>query len=72
MSPAWRPAKKKPTDLKPPRNGLADLRPNATIKCFWCGEEKPAAGAVKFYAYQVCAPCAAEVQAKSAKKKVTT
>jgi len=68
MAPDWRP-RQKPAKAKPPHNGFADLRPNATIKCFWCGEEKPSSGAIKFHAHQVCGPCAAQLQAKTEKKK---
>lgn len=46
------------------KQGLADLRPNATIPCFLCLQSKPQAGAVKFHAHHVCAECAVKVRAK--------
>ena len=45
------------------RKTLSDLRPNATITCFYCGETKPQAGAIKFRAHHVCQACAAKLQA---------
>ena len=54
--------------MKPPSRGLADLRPNATIACFWCREPRPSAGAVKFRSHHVCAECAAKLQAQKPDK----
>ena len=42
---------------------LADLRPNATIRCLYCEQTKPQAGAVKFRAHHVCADCTKKLQA---------
>ncbi len=41
---------------------LQDLRPNATIQCFYCNETKPHSGAVKFRAHLVCRECATKLQ----------
>jgi len=43
---------------------LADLRPNATVHCMVCEQQRPAAGAEKFHAHHVCRECAAKVRAK--------
>ena len=43
---------------------LADLRPNATVRCMVCEQQRPAAGAEKFHAHHVCRECAAKVRAK--------
>ncbi len=51
-----------------PTGTLADLRPNATIQCFYCGEAKPQAGSRKFRAHLVCAGCTQKLQAKPAQK----
>ena len=51
---------------------LADLRPNATIVCFYCGETKPQVGAIKFRAHHVCQACAAKLQALPATGKTAT
>lgn len=50
------------------KRGLDDLRPNATINCYYCLQPKPQASAVKFYAHMVCAGCAAKVRAKPERK----
>jgi len=50
------------------KQGLADLRPNATVMRFLCLQPKPQAGAVKFHAHLVCAECAAKVRAKPERK----
>lgn len=49
--------------MKQPARTLADLRPNATIECLYCGQTKPQAGAVKFRAHHVCADCVKKLQA---------
>lgn len=46
---------------------LADLRPNATITCFYCGKVKPQAGSRKFRAHHVCADCIKELNQKETK-----
>jgi len=46
-----------------PTRTLADLRPNATIRCLRCDQLKPQAGAVKFHAHHVCADCTKKLQA---------
>lgn len=51
--------------MKQPTRTLADLRPNATIQCGYCGETKPQAGSEKFHALLICAPCASKLQALS-------
>jgi hypothetical protein len=48
---------------------LADLRPNATIQCYYCDKPKPQAGSQKFYAHLVCAPCAQKLRALPEKEK---
>lgn len=48
---------------------LADLRPNATVHCMVCEQQRPAAGAEKFHAHHVCRECAAKVRAKQEKAK---
>ena len=50
------------------KQGLADLRPNATVMCFLCLLIKPQASAVKFHAHHVCAECADKVRAKPERK----
>ncbi len=42
---------------------LSDLRPNATMTCFYCNQVKSAAGAQKFRAHLVCADCTNKLQA---------
>lgn len=46
-----------------PTTTLADLRPNATIRCLHCDQLKPQAGSVKFHAHHVCADCTKKLQA---------
>jgi hypothetical protein len=46
-----------------PTRTLADLRPNATIRCLRCDQLKPQAGAVKFHAHHVCVDCTKKLQA---------
>lgn len=46
------------------QNSLADLRPNATIDCFWCRQPRPSVGAVKYRANYVCAECTTKLQTK--------
>lgn len=46
---------------------LADLRPNATITCFYCGKVKPQAGSRKFRAHHVCADCIKKLNQKETK-----
>jgi hypothetical protein len=46
---------------------MADLRPNATIFCMYCGETKPQAGSTKFHALPVCRDCTQKIQAKDKK-----
>ena len=46
---------------------MADLRPNATIKCLYCNEQKPQAGAQKFRAHHVCRECSTKLQTKDAR-----
>jgi hypothetical protein len=48
---------------------LADLRPNATIHCLHCDQDKPATGAVKFHAHHVCQACVTKLQALPEKEK---
>ena len=49
--------------MKPaPTRTLADLRPNSVIRCLFCGQHQPSAGAVKFHAHHVCAACATKLQ----------
>lgn len=48
---------------------LADLRPNATIDCMVCEQQKPQAGAIKFRSLHVCRECAAKLRAKQEKAK---
>lgn len=57
--------------MKPaaPTRTLADLRPNTTVRCLYCSQDKPAAGSVKFHAHHVCSDCAAKVRAKQEKTK---
>lgn len=47
---------------------LADLRPNAAIKCLQCDQTKPQAGSVKFHAHHICEGCAAKLKAKDGGK----
>lgn len=47
---------------------LADLRPNAAIKCLQCDQTRPQAGSVKFHAHHVCEGCAAKLKAKDGGK----
>lgn len=54
------------------RKTLSDLRPNATITCFYCQQTKPQAGALKFRAHHVCQACAAKLQALPATGKTAT
>jgi hypothetical protein len=49
---------------KPASRTLGDLRPNATIKCLVCAEDKPQVGSTKFHAHHVCAPCTQKLQSK--------
>ena len=49
--------------MKQPTRTLADLRPNATIRCMYCNQDQPQAGAVKFRAHHVCGSCASKLQA---------
>ena len=53
---------------QPAKQTLADLRPNATIKCLHCEQTKPQVGSVKFHAHHVCADCAAKLHAKGKDK----
>lgn len=53
--------------MKPARLGLHDLRPNATIRCLYCDQTKPQAGAIKFHALHVCADCAQKLRKLNAK-----
>ena len=53
----------------PSTHTLADLRPNATIRCLRCGQQQPSAGAVKFHAHHVCAACATKLQSLQEKTK---
>ncbi len=48
---------------------MADLRPNATIQCYYCHEPKQQAGAEKFRAHHVCAACAKKLRALPEKEK---
>ena len=58
--------------MKQPRaRTMADLRPNATIDCMVCEQQKPQAGAIKFRSLHVCSECAAKVRAKQEKAKLT-
>jgi hypothetical protein len=52
--------------MSPPRHkpGLADLRPNATIRCLYCDQDKPQGGATKFHAHHVCADCTRKLQTR--------
>ena len=43
--------------MKPPKRGMADIRPSAMIDCMLCGQPKPSAGAKPFRALMVCAEC---------------
>lgn len=54
--------------MKPTRT-LADLRPNATITCFYCNTTKPQVGSEKFRAHHVCAECAKKLRALPEKEK---
>lgn len=54
------------------RKTLSDLRPNATVVCFYCQQTKPQAGAIKFRAHHVCQACAAKLQALPATGKTAT
>ena len=51
------------------KQGLADLRPNATIRCMVCDQHKTSTGAVKFHALHVCRDCAQRLQATKEKNK---
>lgn len=51
-----------------PKQTLADLRPNATIKCLQCDRQKPQAGSVKFHAHHICEECAAKLKSKEGGK----
>lgn len=51
---------------QPAKQTLADLRPNAEIKCLQCDQQKPHAGSVKFHAHHICEECAAKLKAKEA------
>lgn len=42
---------------------LADLRPNVTITCLYCGQAKPKASATQFRSQHVCAECTRKLQA---------
>ena len=56
--------------MKPaPTRTLADLRPNSVIRCLFCGQHQPSAGAVKFHAHHVCAACATKLQSLQEKTK---
>lgn len=46
------------------RRPQIDLRPNATITCFFCRQTKPQQGAVKFRAFHVCADCTKQLNQK--------
>ena len=46
---------------------MADLRPNATIKCLYCNEQKPQTGSQKFRAHHVCRECVTKLQTKEKK-----
>jgi len=50
------------------KQALADLRPNATIKCLQCDRQKSHAGSVKFHAHHICEECAANLKAKEVAK----
>lgn len=51
-----------------PSRTLADLRPNATIRCMYCDQSKPQVGAVKFHARHICAECVTKLQTLTARK----
>ena len=53
---------------QPAKQTLTDLRPNATIKCFYCQQTKPQVGSVKFRAHLVCAECVQQLQTKGKEK----
>lgn len=48
---------------------LADLRPNATIRCMVCDKDAPAAGSRKFHAHHVCVACAQRLNTLKEKKE---
>lgn len=50
-----------------PNRTMADMRPNATIKCLYCNQQRPQAGAQKFRAHHVCRECVTKLQTKETK-----
>lgn len=60
-----------PTTMKKPTPSmtLADLRPNATIRCMVCDKDAPAAGSKKFHAHHVCVACAQRLNTLKEKKE---
>ncbi|GKS91184.1 hypothetical protein [Acidovorax sp. SUPP2539] len=57
--------KRSPAKGRAPRLTLADLAPAQRIDCIRCEQTKPAAGATKFRARDVCAECTAALRALS-------
>lgn len=49
--------------MRQPNRTLSDLRPNATMTCYYCGQVKTTVGAQKFRAHLVCADCTKKLQA---------
>ncbi len=48
---------------------VAGLRPNTTIQCLYCDQQKPQAWSVKFRAHHVCSECAKKLRALPEKEK---
>lgn len=51
----------------PPTRTLADLRPNTTIHCLYCDQQRPQAGSQKFHKRDVCSDCVTKLQQIDAK-----
>ncbi len=47
----------------PTSRTMADLRPQASIWCMYCDQQRPQAGAQKFRAHHVCRECVTKLQA---------
>lgn len=63
-----RPSHRPPQAMQAQTRTMTDLRPQASIWCMYCDQQKPQAGAQKFRAHHVCRECVTKLQQQGEKK----
>lgn len=59
-----RPSRRPPQAAQAPTSRtMADLRPQASIWCMYCDQQRPQVGAQKFRSHHVCRECVTKLQA---------